>query len=189
MNAIFTTVFLASLLVITIVAPDKLLSTLLGGGEKTATTALTLFCIYAVWMGLSRLAEKSGFSRVAAKGLKPLSRRLFKTENEGALENIAMNLSCNLLGIGGAATPYAVKAIGELEKDKNEFAQKLLFVINATSVQLIPSTVIALRTAAGSKAAFDIFLPSLVCTVISTVVAVLIFVGAHKINCKRKKRA
>ena len=176
------------MLVITVVAPDKLLSTLLAGGEKTATTALTLFCIYAVWMGLSRLAEKSGFSRVAAKGLKPLSRRLFKTENETALENIAMNLSCNLLGIGGAATPYAVKAIGELEKDKNEFAQKLLFVINATSVQLIPSTVIALRTAAGSGAAFDIFLPSLVCTVISTVVAVLIFVGAHKIKLRRKKR-
>ena len=189
MNAIFTAVFLASLLVITVVAPDKLLSTLLGGGEKTATTALTLFCIYAVWMGLSRLAEKSGFSRVAAKGLKPLSRRLFKTENDTALENIAMNLSCNLLGIGGAATPYAVKAIGELEKDNNEFAQKLLFVINATSVQLIPSTVIALRTAAGSGAAFDIFLPSLICTVISTAVAVLIFVGAHRIKGKRKKRA
>lgn len=187
MNAIFTVVFLASLLVITVVAPDKLLSTLLGGGEKTATTALTLFCIYAVWMGLSRLAEKSGFSRIAAKGLKPLSRRLFKTENDTALENIAMNLSCNLLGIGGAATPYAVKAIGELEKDKNDFAQKLLFVINATSVQLIPSTVIALRTAAGSGAAFDIFLPSLICTCISTAVAVLIFVGAHKLKGKRKK--
>ena len=74
MNAIFTAVFLLSLVVITIVAPDKLLSTLLGGGEKAAATALTLFCIYAVWMGLSRLAEKSGFSRLAAKGLKPLSQ-------------------------------------------------------------------------------------------------------------------
>ncbi len=187
MNAIFTAVFLASLIVITVVAPDKFLSTLLGGGEKAAATALTLFCIYAVWMGLSRLAEKSGFSRVAAKGLKPLSRRLFKTDNDAALENIAMNLSCNLLGIGGAATPYAVKAIGELEKDGNDFAQKLLFVINATSVQLIPSTVIALRTSAGSGAAFDIFLPSLICTVISTAVAVSIFVGARKFS--RKKRA
>ena len=189
MNAIFTVVFICSLIVITVVAPDKLLSSLLHGGEKTATTALTLFCIYAVWMGLSRLAEKSGFSRVAAKGLKPLSRRLFKTENDTALENIAMNLSCNLLGIGGAATPYAVKAIGELEKDNNDFAQKLLFVINATSIQLIPSTVIALRTAAGSGAAFDIFLPSLICTVISTAIAVLLFIGAYKLKGKRKKKA
>ena len=189
MNAIFTAVFLLSLVVITIVAPDKLLSTLLGGGEKAAATALTLFCIYAVWMGLSRLAEKSGFSRLAAKGLKPLSRRIFKTDNEAALENVAMNLSCNLLGIGGAATPYAVKAIDELEKDKNEFAQKLLFVINATSIQRIPSTVIALRTSAGSGAAFDIFLPSLICTVVSTAVAVVLFLLFGKLSKKRKKKA
>ena len=189
MNAIFTAVFLLSLVVITIVAPDKLLSTLLGGGEKAAATALTLFCIYAVWMGLSRLAEKSGFSRLAAKGLKPLSRRIFKTDNEAALENVAMNLSCNLLGIGGAATPYAVKAIDELEKDKNEFAQKLLFVINATSIQLIPSTVIALRTYAGRGAAFDIFLPSLICTVVSTAVAVVLFLLFGKLSKKRKKKA
>lgn len=189
MNAIFTAVFLLSVIVITVVAPDKLLSTLLGGGQKAATTALTLFCIYAVWMGLSRLAEKSGFSRLAAKGLKPLSRRIFKTKNDAALENVAMNLSCNLLGIGGAATPYAVKAIGELENDGNDFAQKLLFVINATSVQLIPSTVIALRTSAGSGAAFDIFLPSLICTFISTAVAVLIFLGLNKLSKKRKKKA
>lgn len=189
MNAIFTVVFLLSVIVITIVAPDKLLSTLLGGGQKAVTTALTLFCIYAVWMGLSRLAEKSGFSRLAAKGLKPLSRRIFKTKNDAALENVAMNLSCNLLGIGGAATPYAVKAIGELEKDGNDFAQKLLFVINATSIQLIPSTVIALRTSAESVSAFDIFLPSLICTFISTAVAVLIFLGLNKLSKKRKKRA
>lgn len=187
MNVIFTVIFFVSLIVITVIAPDKLLSSLLGGAEKAATTALTLFCIYAVWMGLSRLAEKSGFSRLAAKGLKPLSVRLFKTKNEAALENIAMNLSCNLLGLGGAATPFAVKAIDELEKDKNEFAQKLLFVINATSVQIIPSTVIALRTAAGSGAAFDIFLPSLICTAVSTVTAVLLYILCLKLK-KRKRR-
>lgn len=113
--------------------------------------------------------------------MKPLTKKIFKTENDIALENLAMNLSCNLLGIGGAATPYAVKAIGELEKDKNDFAQKLLFVINATSVQLIPSTVIALRTGAGSAAAFDIFLPSLICTLVSTGVGVILYLAGRKI--------
>ena len=181
MNVIFTVIFFISLIVMTIIAPDKLLSSLLGGAEKSAATALTLFCIYAVWMGLSRLAEKSGFSRGAARALKPLTKKIFKTENDIALENLAMNLSCNLLGIGGAATPYAVKAIGELEKDKNDFAQKRLFVINATSVQLIPSTVIALRTGAGSAAAFDIFLPSLICTLVSTGVGVILYLAGRKI--------
>lgn len=181
MNVIFTVIFFASMLIIAVTAPDKLLSSLMGGAERSAKMALTLFCIYAVWMGLSRLAEKSGFSKGAARALKPLSRRIFKTDNPAALENLAMNLSCNLLGIGGAATPFAVKAIGELEKDKNDWAQKLLFVINATSIQIIPSTVIALRTGAGSGAAFDIFLPSLICTAVSTTLAVLLFVAGRKI--------
>ena len=92
-----------------------------------------------------------------------------------------MNLSCNLLGIGGAATPYAVKAIGELEKEKNGYAQKLLFVINATSIQILPTTVIALRASAGSVSPSDIFLPSLICTAVSTLTAVLLFVAGNKI--------
>lgn len=187
MNAIFTVVIIASLAAMLFIAPDELLPTLLGGAENAAKMALTLFCIYAVWMGLSRLAEKSGLSKGAAKALKPLSKKLFKTENEAAQENLAMNLSCNLLGIGGAATPYAVKAIGELEKDKNTFAQKLLFVINATSIQLVPTTVIALRAGAGSTAAFDIFLPSLICTCVSTGLGVFLFILSQKLPKKIKK--
>lgn len=187
MNVIFSAVFILSLLAMLFIAPDQLLPSLLGGAESSAKMALTLFCIYAVWMGLSRLAEKSGLSKTAAKALKPLSKKLFKTENEAALENLAMNLSCNLLGIGGAATPYAVKAVGELEKDGNDWAQMLLFVINATSIQLIPSTVIALRTGAGSGAAFDIFLPSLICTVFSTVLATALFTAFYKLKDKRRK--
>ena len=68
MNAIFTVIFCLSLLVITIVAPDKFLPALLSGAEKAATTALTLFCIYAVWMGLSRVAEKAGFREWRQRG-------------------------------------------------------------------------------------------------------------------------
>ncbi len=181
MNAIFTVILISSMLVITISAPQELLPALLGGAEKSLKTAFVLFSVYAVWMGLSALAEKSGLSKGAAKLLKPAASKFFKTKDETALENITMNISCNLLGIGGAATPFAVKAIGALEKENNEYAQKLLFVINATSIQLIPSTVIALRTQAGSASAFDIFLPSLICTAVSTVAAVLIFIVGKKL--------
>lgn len=180
MNAVFTVIFIASAAALAITAPQNFLPSLLKGGEKALATAATLFCIYAVWIGLSRVAEKSGLSKNAAKALKPLCGKLFKTENPKALENITMNLSCNLLGIGGAATPYAVKAIGELEKDNNRFAQKLLFIINATSVQIVPATVIALRTGAGSAAAADIFLPSLIATAFSTLLAVGIFMAGPK---------
>lgn len=181
MNVIFTLVCIASMIALAITAPDKLLPSLLGGAEDAAKMALTLFCIYAVWMGLSSLAEKSGLSRGMAKFLKPVTRKIFRTDDDEASENLAMNISCNLLGLGGAATPYAVKAINALEKDNNDFAQKLLFVINATSIQILPTTVIALRASAGSLSAADIFLPSLICTAVSTLCAVALYLLWRKI--------
>ena len=187
MNVIFTAVFISSMIAIAICAPDRLLSSLLGGAENAVKMSLTLFCIYAVWMGLSALAEKSGLSKSMAKGLKPLSKKIFGTDNDVANECIAMNISCNLLGLGGAATPYAVKAIGELEKESNGFAQKLLFVINATSIQILPTTVIALRASAGSVSASDIFFPSLICTLISTACAVGMYVLGRKLFAGHKK--
>lgn len=184
MNAVFTAIVILSAVIITFTAPDKLLPGLLSGAENSIKTALTLFCIYAVWMGLSRLAEKSNLSEKAAKAALPLAKKVFKTNNLKAAEHIAMNLSCNLIGIGGAATPYAVKAIGELEKEGNTFAQKLLFVINATSIQLVPTTVITLRAASGSISPSDIFLPSLICTFVSTGAAVALYILYTKLTRK-----
>ncbi len=185
MNAVFTFIIIVSAVIITFTAPDKLLSGLLTGAENSLKTALTLFCIYAVWMGLSRLAEKSRLSERAARAVLPLAKRVFKTGNLKAAEHLAMNLSCNLIGIGGAATPYAVKAIGELEKEGNSFAQKLLFIINATSIQIVPTTVITLRAAAGSISPSDIFLPSLICTIVSTATAVTLYLLYDKLTKKR----
>lgn len=188
MNAVFTVIIILSAVIITFTAPDKLLTSLLTGAENSLKTALTLFCIYAVWMGISRLAEKSKLSEKTAKLTLPLSKRIFKTNNLKTAEYLSMNLSCNLIGIGGAATPYAVKAIGELEKEGNYFAQKLLFVINATSIQLVPTTVITLRAAAGSVSPSNIFLPSLICTAVSTGVAVTLYILYTKLNRKRRRK-
>ena len=181
MNAIFTAVFISSMIALLICAPDSFLPALMDGGKNAVNMALTLFAIYAVWMGLSKLCERSGISRGMGRVLRPVARKIFKTDNEKATENLSMNISCNLLGLGGAATPYAVKAIGELEKEGNSFAQKLLFVINATSIQILPTTVIALRAGAGSAAAADIFLPSLICTAVSTLLACTLFILGNKL--------
>ena len=163
-------------------APSDFLPAMLDGGMNAAKCCLTLLCIYCVWMGLSAVAEDAQLTKKAAKFLARPCGKLFKTDNPAALENITMNISCNLLGIGGAATPYGVKAVGALEQDGNEFAQNLLFIINATSIQLIPTTVIALRASAGSIAAHDIAVPSLIATAVSTFVgaAAYIFIGKFK---------
>lgn len=181
MNAIFTAVILLSSVALLLLDPQAFMPAMLGGGEKAIEMSLTLFCVYAVWMSLNVLCEKSGISRGIARCLRPVSKKIFSTNSEIAAQNLAMNLSCNLLGLGGAATPYAVKAIGELEKEGNAFAQKLLFVINATSIQILPTTVIALRAQAGSIASSDIFLPSLICTAVSTALACALFVLGSKL--------
>lgn len=168
-------------------SPDSLLPALLRGGESAIKMAMTLFTIYAVWISLSRLAEKSGLSDGAARALRPVVRRVFSTTDAEATENLAMNVSCNLLGLGGAATPYAVKAIASLEREGNDFAQKLLFVINATSIQILPTTVITLRAAAGSAAPFDIFLPSLIATAFSTAFAAGVFTLYYKLKGRRAR--
>lgn len=187
MNIIFTTVIIASSIVMCIISPSDFLPTILDGTMTAAKCALTLFCIYAVWMGLSQVAEDCRLTHKASKLFAPLCRKLFKTSDEEAVKNLSMNISCNLLGIGGAATPYGVKAINSLEKEGNTFAQNLLFIINATSIQLIPTTVITLRAANGSLAAHDIALPSLIATAISTGVAVTLYLVIEKI--KGRKRA
>lgn len=181
MNVIFCAVMLLSFIFLAISSPENLLSSLLGGAESSLKTAITLFCVYAVWMGLSKVAENAGITRAASKMITPVAKKIFKTENKTAIENVAMNVSCNLLGIGGAATPFAVKAINAFETEKNGRAQILLFIINATSIQILPTTVIALRASAGSSAAFDIFLPSLIATAISTTCAVLLFAAGGKL--------
>ncbi len=179
MNAIFTGIFLLSAAILCFIAPDAFLTSLLDGAQNAAKTAFMLFGVYAVWMGLSAVAEKSGLSRGAAKLLAPLTKKCFKSDDEEANGYVAMNLACNLLGLGGAATPYAVKAVKLFDRDKNSFAQKLLFVINATSVQILPATVIALRAGYHSANPADIFLPSLICTAVSTAAGILLFLAGR----------
>lgn len=188
MNVIFTTIFLLSAGVLLFTAPADFLPALLDGSLNAAKCCLTLLCIYVVWMGLSAVAEDAKITEKAANLLKKPCGKLFKTDNRAAIENITMNISCNLLGIGGAATPYGVKAVNELEKDGNAFAQNLLFIINATSIQLIPATVIALRASAGSVAAHDIALPSLIATAVSTFIGAAAYIVLNKFKPRTLKR-
>ena len=188
MNVIFTTIFLLSAGVLLFTAPADFLPALLDGSLNAAKCCLTLLCIYIVWMGLSAVAEDAKITEKAANLLEKPCGKLFKTDNRAAIENITMNISCNLLGIGGAATPYGVKAVNELEKDDNAFAQNLLFIINATSIQLIPATVIALRASAGSTAAHDIALPSLIATAVSTFIGAAAYIVLSKFKPRKLKR-
>lgn len=175
MNILFTLVFLVCTFLLLCTSPDTFLSALLEGAGKGATVSVSLIATYCVWLGLMRVWEDSGVARGISKLLKPLLKRLFKTEDEEALQAISMNTSVNLLGISGAATPYGIKAANLLDKTENaEYSSAMLFVLNATSLQLIPTSIVAVRVAMNSASPNDIVIPTLLATLLSTVIAVVL---------------
>ena len=173
MNILFLFLFAVCGVCMLVKAPDLFLATLLEGGGKAASTCLALLSSYAVWMGLIRIWEDCGFAKKVAKLVKPLAKKLLLTDDEECLEAVSMNLSVNLLGISGAATPYGVRAANLLDKTEHaEYSSAMFFVLNATSLQLLPTSMVALRTSLQSVAPADIILPTLITTLFSTLLGV-----------------
>ena len=173
MNILFAIVFFTSTFLLLCTAPNDFLAALLDGAGKGATVSISLIATYSVWLGLMRVWEDSGVARGVSKLLKPLAKHLFKTDNEEALQAISMNMSVNLLGISGAATPYGIQAAKLLDKTENaDYSSAMLFVLNATSLQLIPTSIIAVRVAMHSTAPNNIVIPTLLATLFSTLLGV-----------------
>ncbi len=175
MNIIFGIVLISSSILLLFHNPDAILAGMLSGGEKALSLTLKMVVIYAVWLGVFSLMEKSGLSNKIAKLFKPVNRWLFGKLPDKANDFMSLNISANLLGMSGATTPMGIKSIQELEKYPNtQYAITMFFVINATSVQLIPSSVMALRTSMGSVSPADIILPTILATLLSTIIGVLL---------------
>ena len=190
MNAIFTVIFFVCTLLLLCTEPDALLGALLDGAGKGASICVSLVATYAVWLGLMRVWEDSGLAQWVARFMKPLARKLFKTDNEEALQTISMNLSVNLLGISGAATPYGIRAAQLLDKTDNaEYSSAMLFVLNATSIQLIPTSIIGVRVAMQSTAPNNVVIPTVLATMLSTFLGVVLtrlFIPPKKVKEAQK---
>ena len=180
MNAIFAIVFLISAALFLIFSPDGFLSALLAGGEKAAVLSLSLLAVYCVWLGFFKVMENSGLSSKLSKLVYPFAKKLFRSDDGDALYFASGNLSANFLGLPGAPTPLGVKAMEKFCAAQNHYAADMLFVLNATSLQILPTTVIALRLAAGASSPADIFLPTLLTTLFSTLVGVLLVMLTRK---------
>jgi len=161
---------------------------MLDGASKSATLCVSLIATYAVWMGLMKLWEDSGVARGVSRLIKPVAKRLLKTDDEKALSAVSMNVSVNLLGISGAATPYGIKAAQLLDQTDNaEYSSAMFFVLNATSLQILPSSLVAVRVAMQSANPTDIILPTFLATVFSTVLGVLLTMLAYRKKAVAKK--
>lgn len=149
------------------------------GAEAAVQLALSMAGIMAFWTGMMKIAEKSGLVSVIAKLSSPIIRLLFPDvrEDEEACGAIAMNMTANFFGMGNAATPLGIEAMRHLDKySENGRATNsmcMLAVINSASVQLIPSTLIAIRSAYKSRAPAEIIIPIWIVSAITFSVGVI----------------
>lgn len=190
MNIFWLLMMLSSILVLLITNPSAVLSEMIGASASSLKLCIELCAVYAVWLGMLELLEASGLSQKLAKLLRPIIRKVFKVEDEQAQKYIAMNLSANMLGLGNASTPMGIKAMQSLDdkSGKANFSMIMLIVINATSIQLLPTTIIGLRTSAGSTNPADIILPTLLATILTTILGIVLVHLIDKILRKRRKR-
>lgn len=173
-------------------------SSILDGATEAVKLLTMLLGIMSVWSGIMNIAKESGFIKIISIVLRPIVKLLFKNvpRNSKAEEAILMNMAANLFGISNAATPTGLIAMSEMKKLSNERSDTasddmcLMVIINTASLQLIPSTIFALRHSSGSKNPFEILL----CVWITSILALLsgiisakIFAKSHQIMNFRKK--
>ena len=191
MRKIWFFMVLASLVTLLFVNPEDSINAMMNAGADAVDLTIKLLGIYAVWLGIIALVDACGLSEKIATLLDPVIDWLFGKTDNNTKKYIALNMSANILGMGNACTPTGLKAMQGLDKQNNysltaSTAMIMLIVINATSIQLIPTTIIGLRQQYGSTSSSDIILPTIISTLVSTVLGVILVKICAKIHKKRE---
>lgn len=148
--------------------------------EEAVKFAIGLTGIMGVWLGLMNVAEKSGLIKSFSRLLRPITRMLFPDvpKDHPAMSAIIMNMVTNMFGAGNSATAIGIKAMEEMNainnnKSKATNAMCMFLVVNMSSIQLVPLTVLKIRADAGSTAPTEIIGTSLIATAVSTIVGII----------------
>lgn len=151
------------------------------GASDAVTICIGLISILTFWLGLMKIAEKSGLLHAFSRLLEPLALLIFPDIPKGhpALGYILSNMTANMFGLGNAATPMGIKAMEELRKLSGgsiEASRSMitLVAINTAGITLIPTTVISIRIQYGSVSPTDIVGTTLVATICATLGAIFI---------------
>lgn len=156
-----------------------LTNALLEGAQQGVTVTVSIAGSICLWSALAEVMEKSGMTQRLQSVFRPLLKKLFPqaAEEPKILGQISANLTANLLGLGNAATPPGIRAVRMMQQKSRQDAPTdemcRLIVMNTASIQLLPTTVAAIRAAAGAAQSFDI-LPAVWCTSVLSVLVGLI---------------
>lgn len=151
--------------------------------------SLGLTGILSLWLGIMKIGEKGGVIQAFARLAAPVFSKLFPDipKDHPVTGSIFMNLSANLLGLDNAATPMGLKAMQQLQelnpnKESASNAMVMFLCINASGLTLIPITIMMYRAQLGAANPSDVFLPIMLATFTSTLVAILAVCVRQKIN-------
>ncbi len=151
--------------------------------------SLGLTGILSLWLGIMKIGEKGGVIQGFARLAAPVFSKLFPDipQNHPVTGSIFMNLSANLLGLDNAATPMGLKAMQQLQEfntDKESASNPMIMFlcINASGLTLIPITIMMYRAQMGAANPSDVFLPIMLATFTSTLVAILTVCFKQRIN-------
>lgn len=146
------------------------------GADKAVRLVISMAGVMCLWTGILKIAEKSGVTEKISALLAPVIKLVMPEcrNNQKAMEAVSANITANIFGLGNAATPLGLKAMKELQKTNRlinspDNSMVMFVVINTASLQLIPSTIAAMRQAAGSEQPFAI-LPYIWITSILTLI-------------------
>ncbi len=170
---------------------DLLNSSIFDGINNTTKMCIELLGTICFWSGIMKIANKTKFIAFIIKVLEPINKVLFPKINKEtpAYKNITMNMVSNMLGLGNAATPLGITAMKELQKenknkDKLSSEMKMFILINTASIQIIPTTVIAIRTLLSSTRPTSIIVPVWITSIVAFSSVVIIM---KMINLKGEK--
>lgn len=149
-----------------------------GSAVELSITFLGTMCL---WNGIMKIVQETSLMSKLTKLLNPIIKLLFPElkKDSSAKNEISMNIIANILGLGNAATPLGIRAMNELQKEnvkKDTLSNSMIMfiVLNTASLQLIPTTVIAIRTSLGSENPSLVIVPVWIVTILAAVTAVFV---------------
>ncbi len=155
---------------------EKLNSSIFESTNEAIKLSISLLGTICLWNGIMQIANNTSIVTKLTKFLNPIIKFLFPDlkDNFKIQKEISMNMIANILGLGNAATPLGLKAMKSLQrenkkKDTLSNSMMMLIVLNTASIQLIPTTVIAIRNSLGSENSTSILFPVWIATIVAAV--------------------
>lgn len=160
---------------------ENLNSSIFEGANDAVTLSINLLGSLCLWSGIMQIASDSSLVKKLSKLLSPILNFLFPSliTNNKIKKEISMNIIANILGLGNAATPLGLKAMESMQKEnpkKDTLSNPMMMfiVINTASIQLIPTTVIAIRNSLNSQNPTSIIFPTWIATILAGISGIFV---------------